>query len=65
MKSNYSYVNGIEIVGGVSARKVTRIKSPTNAVGNEFKDGTSVELMVGGKNSTKAQKIIRGGQDSV
>jgi hypothetical protein len=65
MKSNYSYVNGIEIVGGVSARKITRIKSPTNAVGNEFKDGTSVELMVGGKNSTKAQKIIRGGQDSV
>lgn len=64
-KSNYSYVNGVEIVAGNIARRVTLLKSPTNAVGNEYSNGDAVSRIIGGKNSTYAGRIVRGGQDTV
>jgi hypothetical protein len=64
-RSNYTFVNGIEITGSSVARRITMIKSPTNAVGSEWQNGTSVPRITGGKNSTKASNVVRGGQDRV
>lgn len=64
-KSNYTFVNGVEITDGSVAKRITIIKSPTNAVGSEWQNGTSVARITGGKNSTKASNVVRGGQDRV
>lgn len=53
-KSNFSYIRGVALEAGSVGKKVDILKSPTNKVGFDIK------VVAGGKNSVRADKVIRG-----